>query len=530
MVLLLDDAHLVDDATATVVHQLALTSAATVVVTIRDDESAPDPILALWKDGLAERLQIGPLTPPEVAAFASEVVSGALAPSAATELWRVSLGNPLFVRELLLGARDAGYLIASAQGWKFTTRLRSSPRLAELIEARLAQTSDAERRALELLSVAGRLDLDLLASLCPADVLATLEAKRLIVVEQTRYAPAVTLGHPVHGDVLRDTLGEIRTLAVNRALADAVEAMPSARREDLVRAAVWRLDGGGAVDAELMAEAARAAFVAGDAELAERLALTARAAGAGVDAALVEARARVVLGDVEGAVALLTDTASSAVTDEHDALIAIESASAVFFVLGRAAEATAILDAALERVTDPDWRNELTAQHGEFDMLSGHPHDAIERCAPLLVGAVGRAHVVAAGASAPALSVVGRCLDAVAAGKEGARARAALGPQDALADPGLHTVTQALGLAEAGRLTPAIALAAECQADAVRARRLASPSVVGARAGTRVAVPRHAAHFRSLVRRRGCAVLGVIPARTAPLGPRGPGHRGCNDG
>ena len=141
VVLLLDDAHLVDDATATVVHQLALTGAATVVVTIRDDESVSDPILALWKDGLAERLEIGPLDAVRSRGVRERGRGGALAPSAATELWRVSLGNPLFVRELLLGARDAGYLIASARGWRFTSRLRSSPRLAELIEARLAQTS-----------------------------------------------------------------------------------------------------------------------------------------------------------------------------------------------------------------------------------------------------------------------------------------------------------------------------------------------------------------------------------------------------
>ena len=49
---------------------------------------------------------------------------------------------------------------------------------------------------------------------------------------------------------------------MNRALAETVETEPTPRREDLVRAAIWRLDGGGTPDAELVTEAARMAFFA----------------------------------------------------------------------------------------------------------------------------------------------------------------------------------------------------------------------------------------------------------------------------
>jgi hypothetical protein len=40
------------------VHQLALTRAATVLVTARSGEVAPDAVVALWKDGLAERIEL----------------------------------------------------------------------------------------------------------------------------------------------------------------------------------------------------------------------------------------------------------------------------------------------------------------------------------------------------------------------------------------------------------------------------------------------------------------------------------------
>ena len=61
LVVFVDDAHLLDGGSATLVHQLALTRAATVLVTVRLGEAAPDPVVALWKDGPAERIELGVL-------------------------------------------------------------------------------------------------------------------------------------------------------------------------------------------------------------------------------------------------------------------------------------------------------------------------------------------------------------------------------------------------------------------------------------------------------------------------------------
>src|SRR6202034_354584 len=52
--LIVDDAHLLDDASATLVHQLAMTRALRVLATVRSGEPAPDAVVALWKDGWLE--------------------------------------------------------------------------------------------------------------------------------------------------------------------------------------------------------------------------------------------------------------------------------------------------------------------------------------------------------------------------------------------------------------------------------------------------------------------------------------------
>ncbi len=55
VVLGVDDAHLLDDASAAVLFDLVVTGAAFVVATLRTGEPAPEPVTALWKDGVAER-------------------------------------------------------------------------------------------------------------------------------------------------------------------------------------------------------------------------------------------------------------------------------------------------------------------------------------------------------------------------------------------------------------------------------------------------------------------------------------------
>ena len=64
----IDDAHLLDDSSAALVHQLATATPVTVLVTVRSGTQAPDPIVALWKDTAADRFEIQALSRAEVGA------------------------------------------------------------------------------------------------------------------------------------------------------------------------------------------------------------------------------------------------------------------------------------------------------------------------------------------------------------------------------------------------------------------------------------------------------------------------------
>ena len=57
-----DDAHLLDGLSAHVVHQLAQSRAARLVITLRTGGTEPDAVTALCKDGLLARLDLEPLS------------------------------------------------------------------------------------------------------------------------------------------------------------------------------------------------------------------------------------------------------------------------------------------------------------------------------------------------------------------------------------------------------------------------------------------------------------------------------------
>ncbi|MGH8930698.1 MAG: AAA family ATPase [Egibacteraceae bacterium] len=71
-----DDAHLLDELSALLVHDLALRRAARVVLTLRTGEAAPDAVTALWKDGHLARLELQPLSQEETATLLQAVLGG----------------------------------------------------------------------------------------------------------------------------------------------------------------------------------------------------------------------------------------------------------------------------------------------------------------------------------------------------------------------------------------------------------------------------------------------------------------------
>jgi predicted ATPase len=100
-VLGVDDAHWLDEGSAALIPHLVMTRVASVVITLRSGEPAPDPVTALWKDGLVERIEVQALSRAETAELVEVALGGPVDGLTIERLWQLSQGNALYLRELI---------------------------------------------------------------------------------------------------------------------------------------------------------------------------------------------------------------------------------------------------------------------------------------------------------------------------------------------------------------------------------------------------------------------------------------------
>jgi hypothetical protein len=235
-----DDAHLLDDLSAFTVHQLVTRRLATVILTIRSGEPTPDAITAIWKDHHLERLELQPLSLPEIQSLLEYVLSGAVDSFSAQRLWRYTQGNALYLRHLLENEVSADRMTQRSGVWLWEGHPRLSPTLAELLEARIADVPRSVRDVLDALAVAEPLETDILKAVADSDALAEAESLGLISVDAGVRPASVRLAHPMLGEVRRT--GSLRLQLLRGRIATELARKNSTDPRDVVRRAALTLE------------------------------------------------------------------------------------------------------------------------------------------------------------------------------------------------------------------------------------------------------------------------------------------------
>lgn len=323
--LLVDDAHLLDEGSASLIHQLVMMNAAFVIATVRSGTSAPRPVVALWKEELTERVDLEALPDVTIEQVVSGFLGGPVSGALVSALASRSQGNMLFVRELVHGALAAQALRSEAGIWHLVGELHPSDRLVELVEARLTDVDEEERAALELLAVGEPLADRELEALVAEDVVERLEKRGLILTTLRAGQVTASLAHPLYGDVLRAELSAAKMRRLARELAEIAEAADVHQPDDLLRIGNWRLRCGGG-DAGALLGAARVAYERFDYSLARQLAKAAEDAGAGFEAQLLQAELTALHGDRAGAEAMLAALAALVVDPDQRSRVALARA------------------------------------------------------------------------------------------------------------------------------------------------------------------------------------------------------------
>lgn len=414
LLFVVDDAHWLDHASASLLCPL-LQHGVSLVLTVRRGEPMSDAVVMLWKDGLLERLDLQPLSVEETVQLAEAALGGALDAVAARRLYDVTLGNPLFAREILHAALASGALQPLGDGWTWVLEFVPGPRLGELVEGRLASLGPFARQVVEVVAVGEPLSPQLLAAVLgrsEAEVVATLaelERSGMVAVSRADRRVEVRSAHPVHGEVLRAEVGVLAHQRICSALADGVVERGRRRRTDLVRCANWMLVAGDRSDPGLLGEAAGAVLHI-DPALAEKLARASLEGRPSIEASVALGRALAGSRRYGDAEAVLRPVLDEVDADGDRVLVALALVQAGAFGDGRWEEGERVLAEALAEITDESWRGVVQAQRVSLFTLAGRTAEARSLGAPLAKSPDERVRLRAISATGVAMSL-GGCTD-----------------------------------------------------------------------------------------------------------------------
>jgi DNA-binding NarL/FixJ family response regulator len=457
-VVVVDDAHFLDEASAVVVHQLGASGRVRLLLTVAAGARRPAPIERLAAAATTQRFDLGPIDSDEAHVMLAEMLGGSVETSAVAQLVERSERNPLYLRELVRGSMAAGSLSRHGIVWRLVAEVRPSPRLRELLMVRLAPMASAAIDALEMLAVAGRIELDLAGQLIDRDVLESLEQADLIAVRSEAGRLSIDLAHATFRDLLNESIGALRRMRIFRLLAHQRSGPAGSDAEEL-QSVVWHVRGGVDIASERLTRAARIAMEANDTPLGVELAQAAARSSGDVEAVLIGCWCLSQLGRHDEAIAD-ADHALLSVTDPWErAALHQRVAEEQWWFRHDLIEARRHLGVRNGLPPGP-WTDLLRAQQGVFAILDGEVDLAIERAAPLVDHDHGGVRFVASLAQALALSHTDAPDQAIACATAAFQACIVdTAHQRLTGEPGIHLISQLIGMIYAGRYAEAAATA-----------------------------------------------------------------------
>jgi DNA-binding CsgD family transcriptional regulator len=308
--LFVDDAHLLDDASAALLLAVANTGVAPLLLTVRSHEPAPDALVALWKDRYLDRVDLQALSEREVEQMVDDLLGAPSHALAYKWIYRVSQGNPLFVTEIIADVRRTGRLELREGRWHLDEGRKPFERLSELLASHIGSVSAEAHAALEVLVLGTPMRLSVFEELASADALEELERARLAVVSHDGRGLSVEVAHPLYGEVVLGNLPAFAARRIRRDLAEALAGHGDDTPQERLAVARLLLESG-QVDEDRFLEASSIALGLGAPDLAGSLA---RAVPPSLPAALCLAQAlagAARFGDVEAVLAPFEDDAAT---------------------------------------------------------------------------------------------------------------------------------------------------------------------------------------------------------------------------
>ncbi|MDQ4046222.1 MAG: helix-turn-helix transcriptional regulator, partial [Actinomycetota bacterium] len=243
LLLVVDDAHHLDEATATMVVDMMSAGWASVLASGRPRPGLPQALNQLWYDGQAERIDLRPLNGEQVTEVVEHTLQGTVPANTVQSLWSASGGNPLLLNCILGDAVEAGILAKRNGIWLLLGPLPADgPRLSDVVVKDLLRRTREEQEALRLIALAEPVPRSVIEDLCGGAVVRSLLDHQL-VSESSEQPTQLRIWHPILGESMRHQVSVSRSLQLRQKMTKYLDPKTSGP-EGRLRMVEWSLECG----------------------------------------------------------------------------------------------------------------------------------------------------------------------------------------------------------------------------------------------------------------------------------------------
>ena len=241
VVVVVDDVHLPDDASAFLLHRIIDRRRAKVLLTARTGVEVPDAVAALSRAAVLQRIELPFLGRQESASLLASALGGAVDPVVARRVWTLTQGNVRYLRSLVEHHVSSGQLRRADGMWTWGSEPVIPDEVCELVEEEMGRPTDEVAEALDLLAVANRLPVRVLVGLVGPRAVEEAERRSLIVADDGP-EPVVHLVYPLFGEARRTRLGRIRLRRLRGTVAAVLCDQPEPSAAAIVQRALLLVD------------------------------------------------------------------------------------------------------------------------------------------------------------------------------------------------------------------------------------------------------------------------------------------------
>ncbi|MEU0785389.1 LuxR C-terminal-related transcriptional regulator [Streptomyces sp. NPDC006173] len=374
-VVLVDDLHMLDSSSAALLGQLLDSGTICLIGTARTGEQPSDVVDGLLQRGdHIRRTDLDHMVRDQVEELLQRVLKGPVSRRALHALYSASDGNPLFLRELVLGAIAQEKLTLNDGVWDTSEEpLPVTPHLRDLIASRIASSPSAARPLLESLAFCHTLSLTDATALADRTDLEHLERSGIVEISVQGARVTVTLAHPLYGEVIAAETSALQRYDLALRQAERIESHGLRRRDDALHVASWRLAATGTAAPELLRQAAAIAMNSNDNEQAIELLTAIKADQHTTESRVLLGRAFMHTGQLERAEAVLAEADAQARNDHEKIITATTRCTNLYWADPDPARAVAVCAAARSALSDRTAAQQLRLMEGAMLTVGGSP-------------------------------------------------------------------------------------------------------------------------------------------------------------